>query len=140
MSINEIQNNYGVQLVLELIQKSSAFYEAYIKEYPNNTANALSYSKNPNCSCRNKLTKHYNENKTTVDSFVNSFLDKNPNEVNLQDFVSRHQTKPVSGRIVRIDKTDQAYGELVNQIHREQWSFRHMSIAIEDDKYVFFFV
>ena len=140
MNINEIQNNYGVQLVLELIQKSKPFYEAYIKEYPDNTANALSYSKNPNCSCRNKLTKHYNENKSEVDSFINSFLDKNPKEVDLQDFVSRHKTKPVSGRIVKIDKTDEAYGELVNQIHREQWSYRHMSIAIENDKYVFFFV
>jgi hypothetical protein len=140
MNINEIQNNYGVQLVLELIQKSKSFYEVYIKEYPDNTANALSFSKNPNCSCRGKLTKHYNENKDAVDKFVESFLSTSESEINLQEFVARHKTKPVSGRIVKIDKTDQAYGELVNQIHKEQWTFRHMSIAIEDDKYVFFFV
>jgi hypothetical protein len=140
MNLNEIQNNYGVQLTLELIQTSKPFYDAYIKEYPDNTANALSYSKNPNCSCRNKLTKHYNENKDKVDQFVQSFLDKMPDQINLQEFTSRHQTKPVSGRIVKIDKTDQAYGELVNQIHREQWTFRHMSIAVDSDKYIFFFV
>ena len=74
---------------------------------------------NPNCSCRNKLTKHYNENKSDVDSFVENFLNKTNDAINLKEFVSRHNTKPVSGRVVRIDKTDQAYGELVTQIHRE---------------------
>tara|TARA_B100002019_G_C21264801_1_gene598776 strand:- start:1863 stop:2285 length:423 start_codon:yes stop_codon:yes gene_type:complete len=140
MKISDIQNNYGVQLVLELIQNSKPFYEEYIKKYPDNTANALSFSKNPNCSCRSKLTKHYNENKSDVDSFVENFLNKTNDAINLKEFVSRHNTKPVSGRVVRIDKTDQAYGELVTQIHRENWVYRTMSVVAEDDKYVFFFV
>ena len=67
-------------------------------------------------------------------------MNKTNDAINLKEFVSRHNTKPVSGRVVRIDKTDQAYGELVTQIHRENWVYRTMSVVAEDDKYVFFFV
>jgi lambda repressor-like predicted transcriptional regulator len=140
MNLSELQNKYGVQLTLELIQTSKSFYEVYIKEYPDNTANALSYSKNPNCSCRNKLTKHYNENKQKVDSFVANFLGTSPNAINLAEFEQRHKTKPVSGRIVRIEKTDEAYGKLVSTIQNEGWTFRQMSVAVDGNEYVFFFV
>jgi hypothetical protein len=140
MNIIEIQQKYGVQLTLELIQTSKIFYEKYIKQYPNNTANALSYSKNPNCSCRNKLTQHYNENKKEVDLFVLEFLKSEPNSINLHEFENKHKTKPVNGRIVRIEKTDEAFGNLTSQIHTEQWTYRSMSVAVEEDKYVFFFV
>ena len=140
MSIIEIQQKYGVQLTLELIQTSKSFYEKYIKQYPDNTANALSYSRNPNCSCRNKLTKHYNENKKEVDSFVLQFLNSEPNAINLVDFENRNKTKPVNGRIVRIDKTDEAFGNLTSQIHNEQWTYRSMSVTTDGDKYIFFFV
>ena len=140
MNIIEIQQKYGVQLTLELIQTSKSFYEKYIKQYPDNTANALSYSKNPNCSCRNKLTSHYNQNKKEVDSFVLEFLKLEPNSINLVDFENRNKTKPVNGRVVRIDKTDEAFGNLTNQIHREQWTYRSMSVTVDDGKYVFFFV
>jgi hypothetical protein len=140
MNIIEIQKKYGVQLTLELIQTSKSFYEKYIKQYPDNTANALSFSKNPNCSCRNKLTKHYNENKQIVDLFVLEFLKQEPNAINLVDFENRHKIKPVSGRIVRIDKTDQAYGDLVKTIQNEGWTFKSMSVAVDGNEYVFFFV
>ncbi len=140
MNIIEIQQKFGVQLTLELIQTSKSFYNNYIKQYPDNTANALSFSKNPNCSCRNKLTKHYNENKQAVDSFVLNFLKTEPNSINLVDFENRHKTKPVSGRIVRIEKTDEAYGNLVQTIQNEGWAFRSMSVAVDGDEYVFFFV
>lgn len=140
MNLSEIQHKYGVQLTLELIQTSKSFYDAYIKEYPDNTANALSYSKNPNCSCRNKLTKHYNENKQKVDLFVSSFLNTNPSAINLVEFEQKYKTKPVSGRIVRIEKTDQAYGNLVQTIQNEGWTFRQMSVAVDGDDYVFFFL
>jgi len=140
MNVIEIQQKHGVQLTLELIQTSKSFYEKYIKQYPDNTANALSFSKNPNCSCRNKLTNHYNENKEDVDSFVLSFLKTEPNSINLVDFENRHKTKPVSGRIVKIEKTDEAYGNLVQTIQNEGWAFRSMSVAVDGDEYVFFFV
>jgi hypothetical protein len=140
MNIIEIQQNYGVQLTLELIQTSKSFYESYIKQYPDNTANALSFSKNPNCSCRSKLTKHYNENKQLVDSFILTFLKNEPTAINLVEFEAKHKTKPVSGRVVRIEKTDEAYGNLVRTIHAEGWVYKSMAVAIDGNEYIFFFV
>lgn len=143
MKAKEATERYGVNLMLELIQTSKVFYEAYIKKYPDNTANALSYSKNPNCSCRGKLTKHYQENTNDVNIFVQEFLDKNPSEIDIPKFVENYEknkTTSVSGRIVRVPKNDQSYGQLVAQINREGWSFRHMSVGIDAEHYVFFFV
>ena len=52
-----------------LIQISKKYLDTYTKEYPANISNALSFSTNPNCSCRNQLISHYNDNKEIVDQF-----------------------------------------------------------------------
>jgi hypothetical protein len=140
MNIQENQKKYGVTIVLELIGGSKLFYEAYVKQYPTNLANAMSFSKNPNCTCRNALIKHYNENKPEVDTFTMEFLEEHPSELAIDQFLQKHANKNVVGTIVKIDKTPEAFKDVTNKMQSEKWVFRQMSVAVEDDKYILFFV
>ena len=140
MNIQDTQKKYGVKVVLELIQTSTLFYDSYTKQYPNNLANALSFSKNPNCTCRNALIKHYNENKQAVDKFTTDFLQEHPSELAYEQFIQKHGTKNMVGQIVRIDKSEEAYKQLSDKIASERWVFRQMSVAIDEQNYVIFFL
>jgi hypothetical protein len=139
MNIIENQKKYGVKIVLELIGGSKLYYDEYVKKYPANIANALSFSKNPNCTCRNALIKHYNENKVEVDKFTTDFLEIHPSELKWDDFERKNAQKNVIGSIVKIDKTEEAYKDLTEKMQSEKWVFRQMTSTVDGDKYVFFF-
>lgn len=139
VEIHPTQKQYGVRVVLELIQSSKKYLDLYVKEYPKNISNALSFSTNPNCSCRNQLINHYNDNKEQVDQFTANFLQTHPAELEWGTFEEKYQQFIASGTIVKIDKTQEAYSNLIQKMQREKWVFHHMSVTTEDDKYTIFF-
>ena len=107
--MNEVYQKHSLKIVLDLLGSSKSYLDAYIKEYPKNISNAMSFSKNPNCTCRNFLIKHYNENAQVVDDFTTKFLEGNPSEINWQEAEQKHTEKDVSGKVFRVPLNDQAY-------------------------------
>ena len=138
--MNEEQFNiYGLLAVLELLTTSKKFLDAYIEKYQENEADALSYSVDPGCNCRSNLIQHYNSNTQDVNEFTRTFITNNSTELDWVDFIRRNETNPVAGKIVKIDKTPEAYANLVQQMHNERWVFRHMNITTEGESYVILF-
>ena len=138
MNENEF-NIYGLLAVLELLTTSKKFLDAYIEKYQENEDDALSYSVDPGCNCRDNLIKHYNSNAKDVNEFTRTFITNNSTELNWSDFIQRNETNPVAGKIVKIEKTAAAYAALVQQMHGERWVFRHMNITTDGNSYVIFF-
>ena len=136
---NEEFNVYGLLAVLELLTTSKTYLDEYIAKYPENESDALSYSVDPGCKCRDNLIKHYNSNTKDVGDFTKEFIVNNSTELNWTDFIKRYETHPVAGTFVKIDKTPEAYRNLIQQMQAERWTFRHMSVTSEDDKYTIFF-
>jgi hypothetical protein len=132
-------NIYGLLAVLELLTTSKKFLDAYVEKYQENEADALSYSVDPGCNCRDNLIKHYNSNAKDVNEFTRTFITNNSSELNWSDFIQRNETNPVAGKIVEIEKTPEAYANLVRQMHNERWVFRHMNITTDENSYVIFF-
>ncbi len=132
-------NIYGLLAVLELLRNSQKFLDAYIEKYKDNETDAMSYSVDPHCKCRDNLVNHYNSNSKDVNDFTRNFITNNSTELDWVDFVRRNQTTPVAGKIVTIPKNPEDYATLVQQMHNERWVFRHMNVAVDGDSYVFFF-
>ena len=132
-------NAYGLLAVLELLTSSQIFLNEYTTKYPKNEADALSFSVDPNCPCRNTLINHYNSNHKEVGDFTKEFIVNNSTELNWVEFIEKYKTFSAAGKRFKIDKTEEAYAEFTLKMHRERWVFRHMSILAEGDKYVIFF-
>jgi hypothetical protein len=130
---------YGIMIILELIPTSKKYLDAYTKEFPENEGDALSYSVDTSCQCKDNLINHYNSNPELVNDFNSLFIENNPNEIDWIDFVKRHEVTNVAGTFVKIEKTPDAYYELTERMSRERWYFRHMSVTSESDNYVVFF-
>ena len=140
ISMNQDEfNKYALLAVLELLTTSQKFLNAYIQKYPTNETHALSFSVDPGCDCRGDIIKHYEENTNDVNLFTHEFIENNSTELNWADFVRRHQTTPVAGKVVKIEKTSEAYANLIQQMHNERWVFRHMNVTTDDNAYVIFF-
>jgi hypothetical protein len=125
--------------ILELLTTSKKFLDAYIQKYPENESHALSFSVDPGCECRRDIIKHYEASTDDVNLFTHTFIENNSTELNWTDFVHRHQTTPVAGQIVKIDKTPEAYANLIQQMHDNKWVFRHMNVVVDGDSYLIFF-
>ena len=139
MENNNNLNAYGVYLVLELLITSQKYLDTYIQTFPGQEENALSFSVDPECSCRTHLIDHYKNNHQSVDSLTHKFVAENPNEINLKNFIEKYETVHVAGQYFKIDKTESAYAEFVQNMQNQRWAFRYMSVTTEDDKYVIFF-
>ena len=136
----EFNNDYiTLALTLELLTTSFKYQEAYISRFPENEEHALSFSVDPNCSCKGKLIDHFKANKEAVDKLNQDFLEKNPTEINLGEFLTRGEIKNVAGRFFKIDKTEEAYAVFVENMKNERWAFKHMSVTTDADSFVIFF-
>ena len=130
---------YGVMLILELIPTSKNYLNSYIQKFPENESDALSYSVDTSCQCKENLINHYNSNAELVNNFNSDFIETNPKEIDWIDFVKRHQVTNVAGSFVKIDKTQEAYQELTDRMSRERWYFRHMSVTSDSENFIVFF-
>lgn len=130
---------YGSMIILELIPLSKNYLQEYIKEFPENEANALSYSVDTQCECRQDLINHYNTNAEQVNEFNSNFIKNFPKEIDWIEFAKKIRVVNVAGTFVHIDKTPEAYYELTEKMSRERWYFRHMSVAVDGESYVVFF-
>jgi hypothetical protein len=133
-------DNYtALALLLELLTTSQKYVDAYIERFPEQTENALSFSVDPGCSCKEKIIEHFKNNAEAVDDLTQTFLQNNPLEINLKEFLQRISVNNVAGRMFKIDKTEEAYSNFIDNMKNNRWAFRYMSVAVDGDKYVFFF-
>lgn len=138
MKSNNI-NSYGSNLILELILTSELYMNQYIDSFPDMTDSVLSFSVDPECSCRNTIITHYNQNTELVSGFTEKFLSENPTVIDLKQFINKYEKNEVSGKFFKIDKTTEAYANFIKTTQSENWIYNHLSVSTEDDSYVIFF-
>lgn len=138
--MNSDNNNYtSLALTLELISISAPYQELYINKFPTMEENALSFSVDPGCSCKNKLIEHFKQNTKEVEELNKTFLENHPNEINLKEFLLNIEITNVAGKLFKIDKTEEAYSDFVQNMKEDKWAFRHMSVTADDQHYTIFF-
>ena len=138
MKSNNI-NSYGSSLILELILTSELYMNQYIDQFPDMTDHALSFSVDPECSCRETIVTHYNQNTKLVTKFTESFLSENPTVIDLRQFIGKYEENVVIGRFFKINKTEEAYETFIRTTQEENWIYNHMSVTTESDSFVIFF-
>ena len=138
MNSNNI-TKYGGILLLELILKSEDFLNAYIDKFVEMQDSALSFSVDPECSCKDKIIEHYTKNSEVVADFIGKYISRNPSVIDIKDFLMRHESIYVSGKIFKIEKNEKAYSDFITKIKSEGWHYREMSVAVDADSYTIFF-
>jgi hypothetical protein len=109
----KIDKNNLANIISIILQNKDAFEELK-KDFPEILADLTTFRENPNCSCRGRVTKYFNEkivagNESIFDKYVDHRLDliKDINSVN-----SLHSEKILSGKIIKIGKNEEDWNNL----------------------------
>ncbi len=139
-------DKYVVVLALKLIQTNEAFREDFLKIAGSIYADVISFTANSNCSCRGKVVRFIVDNQVVVKNMLSSWESKEGNDITPllseaeQEFVSKVNEVRLDGRVFHIEKTEQAYNELIKSISPagQKALFRGLSVLDTGDKWAIF--
>ena len=137
---------YSVHHFLEGITKDKKFSDFVINKRKEIEADVRSFRADPNCSCKNRLKKFYESNKSLCDLDMDLYSENNG--INFNDFVKIeqeinnnyknllktnlppnewHKYKDVIGEIVEISPDPNEYKRIMT-IAREEWLYNGLNI------------
>jgi hypothetical protein len=93
----------------------------FLERYPSQEANILSYQQNPGCKCGGELQNAITGDPMTDKSALCSLIEGEP--------VKILTPTNMSGKLVTIDDTEEAWGTLVKRMRDEIWIFRDITVA-----------
>tara|TARA_B100001057_G_C22847185_1_gene949529 strand:- start:823 stop:1242 length:420 start_codon:yes stop_codon:yes gene_type:complete len=136
---NENFNAYTALMFIDLIVESNNFYEQLVDKFSDLSTLAEKLHNNPTDQNKDLMFSVYEKNEKTFTEFTHAYIKNNSTEFDWDLFVSRYEVTFVGGKFFEIEKTEQAYADLIEQMHQEKWVFNHMSVTSDANKYVVFF-
>ena len=135
-----MQNNtHYIHLLMELIPSSEKFKTFYSEKFPSIKESIIAYSLDTKCDCKNEIIDFHNKNKEESDKAIKSFISSYPEEINLVEFLKRMESNYIGGKVIKIDKSDSAFYELVNNINQNGYYFRTVNVIPEEKSLTFLF-
>lgn len=164
MNINiKSRPEIAYSVILHLILGYKQFGDDFSNKYPSLLADVVSYSGNPNCSCRSKIIKHIQDNFIDVTQWVDQWIESTPNNDQLDAVYNKiigtapeqivptykppeqtggdpmPETTDMVGRIVIIPADADSYYLLLHEAFTKKWNYRGLTVSIKDDKWYIFF-
>lgn len=132
-------NTYSSVIFIELLYTSKKFLNKIKEDYEELYEIIKELVKSPSDENQEYLKSLYFHNENELKNFINSYLKENESEFSWTTFLKKYESVRVAGKFFKIDKTEKAYKEFVDNMSKSRWSFNYMSVAVENDKYVIFF-
>lgn len=139
--MQENLEKFLIPIVFEIIQEDVIFIKKFKELAPQIEDKIESFSKNPNCSCKNIIAEYIKNNYKIVKDFVLHFLNENPQvKINLDEIAKKNTRRNVRGHVFRIPKNDQAFYQFYEHIVNNNFEFSQFSINQDGDFWVIFFL
>lgn len=136
---NEKFNTYCSLIFVELAFTSTKFVKQLSEKYKELHDVIVKLVETPSVENQEHLQSLFGHNEESLKKYVHDYLLANESEFDWTTFLDKYEVTPVAGRFYKIDKTEQAYSDLIQKMKTERWVFSYMSVAVEDNSYVVFF-
>ena len=116
-----------------ILVKDNEVFEQLKKEFSPILADLVTFKNNPNCTCRGKVFKFFTEEIQKNPEVLNKYI-KNPEELKkeLLKIVEQRNSNNYSGKVIRIENTDEAWRALTTQLVGK--AFRTFSVIEKDNQ------
>lgn len=113
-------NNTNFSTALEVLIKEDEVFEQMKIDHPSILADLTSYKNNPNCSCRGRVNKYFQDLVTTDPTALSKYIKDNTQFLekfkNFQDErAKRFAEANFSGRVFTIKKGEESWSEFSKQ-------------------------
>jgi hypothetical protein len=118
---------------ITLLVKDNEIFEQLKKDFSPILADLVTFKNNPNCTCRGKVFKFFTEEIQKNPEVLNKYI-KNPEELKkeLLKIVEQRNSNNYSGKVIRIENTDEAWRALTTQLVGK--AFRTFSVIEKDNQ------
>jgi hypothetical protein len=135
----EIPKQNLANVINRIIQHNDAFFEMSA-DFPSIAADLQTFKNNPNCSCKNKVTKFIS---AKIEAGEKDILNKYfINRENLKNAIDKmndnYEQKILSGKIIIIDNTKEAWATLSQESNTK--IYKSFSVLEKNDKLHVYFL
>lgn len=118
---------------ITLLVKDNEVFEQLKKDFSPILADLVTFKNNPNCTCRGKVFKFFTEEIQKDPEILNKYV-KNSEEFKkeLVKMVEQRNSNNYSGKVIRIENTDEAWRALTTQLIGK--AFRTFSVIEKDNQ------
>jgi hypothetical protein len=109
----KIDKNNLANVINTILQNKDAFEEIKT-DFPEILADLTTFRENPNCSCRGRVTKFFNDKIVEGnESIFDKYVDNRPDLIkDINSASSLHSEKILSGKIIKVGKSEEDWASL----------------------------
>lgn len=135
----EIPKQNLTNVIHAIILNNDSFFEMS-KDFPEIAADLTTFKHNPNCSCKNKVTKFFNDKiesgqKDILDKY---FVNKETTKNRILKIIKDHDDKVLTGKVITIDNSKEAWSIFAQECSSK--FFRNFSVVEKGDKLDIYFI
>jgi hypothetical protein len=97
-----------------------------------------SFTKDNNCTCKNKIVNFVNNNRESCTVFLNSFLKETKTEINLAKITSMFEFPDLSGTVHRT--SEEEWSNFVSDLKNRKARFTSFSVVKDGESLVVYFI
>jgi hypothetical protein len=116
---------------MTLLIKDDEVFESLKTDFPAILADLITFKSNPNCTCRSRVFKFFSDELQKDPNILNKYV-KTPESLSkdLENMMQQRNNNNYSGKIFKIENTDEAWKNLTNQLVGK--AFRTFSVVEKD--------
>lgn len=113
---------------MTLLIRDDEVFELLKTDFPAILADLITFKSNPNCTCRSRVFKFFSDELQKDPNILNKYV-KNPDNLSkdLENMMQQRNNNNYSGKVFRIENTDEAWKNLTNQLVGK--AFRTFSVV-----------
>lgn len=132
-------NTYCSLIFVDLAFTSKKFISKLSSKYRDISDLVSTLTNSPTQQNQEYLQSIFSHNEDVLKKFIKNYITDSESEFSWEEFLDKYEVTPVAGKFFKIEKTQEAYFEFVNNMKQNRWVFSYMSVTSEDDFYVIFF-
>ena len=118
--------------LIHILVRDEETFDKIKTDFPEILADLTTLKTNPNCSCRGKVGKYFNDKIITEPTLLDKYYkDKNAIAIEIENIKARRLEQIISGKIFKVALGEEAWKEFNKQITGKV--FRSFSIVREFD-------
>lgn len=123
-----------------ILIKDDSVFEEFKKDFPEILADLVTFKNNPNCTCRAKVFKFFNEKFEKDQNLMNKYI-KNPDNLKqeLSKIAISRQANSYSGKVMVIPKGEESWKNFSAEINKGK-VFRAFSVVEREGELAVYFL
>lgn len=134
LNIDPKYNRYSISIILYLLHSNKDYSKLWIEKYPETETAALNFFENTECGCKPTIVSQYSQDRFNADVMTVSFINDNPDCIDLEKFCEKNGSKDVVGHVFSVPLGEGHYKDFIATVREKRFIFNYFNTTIINDR------